>query len=380
MNRKTRERGYMPQLDALRFFAVMGVLFVHTWPGSADVVVVGLADWGELGVRLFFVLSGFLITGILLGGREAISAEPARRWHVARQFYVRRFLRIFPIYYLVIAVLFVAGTGPVREMWPWLVTYTTNIQIWHSLSFPYAVAHFWSLAVEEQFYLVWPWLILFLPRKWLLPVLLALCLMGPSWRLFASFRYSTAHGPAFTLTVGVVDFLAIGALLAVVWHDKARRENVQRLLTRYVLPLGLTLYVVMECLSRWGDQHAPAALKETGAALVFCWLVASASRGFKGVGGWLLEVRPVVYLGKISYGIYIYHYLVPVALVSVAEHAGMNYTNDGFLNFIGVSLLTFGIAALSWRLFESPINGLKRRFAYETQPSPAQQSAIVPVS
>jgi peptidoglycan/LPS O-acetylase OafA/YrhL len=79
MSTKTREHGYMPQLDALRFFAVMGVIIVHNWQPSAHTLIVGQVDWGELGVRLFFVLSGFLITGILIGGRDLAERNPKNR-------------------------------------------------------------------------------------------------------------------------------------------------------------------------------------------------------------------------------------------------------------------------------------------------------------
>jgi hypothetical protein len=94
-----RERGYMPQLDALRFFAVTGVMIVHNWQPSPGTLIVGQVDWAELGVKLFFVLSGFLITGILIGGRELVERDSERRLFVIRQLYIRRFLRIFPVYY-----------------------------------------------------------------------------------------------------------------------------------------------------------------------------------------------------------------------------------------------------------------------------------------
>jgi peptidoglycan/LPS O-acetylase OafA/YrhL len=363
----TREHGYMPQLDALRFFAVLGVMIVHYWQPSSHTLIVGQVDWGELGVRLFFVLSGFLITGILIGGRELASRDPRRRLFFMRQFYARRFLRIFPVYYAVIFVLLLWGVGQIRQIYPWLFAYGTNIYVWHNLAFPYAVPHFWTLAVEEQFYLVWPLVLLFLPRRWLLPFLLTLCCLGPAWRLWASFHY--AHhdwSAAYTFTPGVVDFLAIGSLLALLAHADRASGSLQRRLTTVVLPIGLITYAVMFWLWHSYDKHAPLALEDTGAALVFCWLIGGASLGFTGVFGRLLEWRPIVYLGKISYGIYIYHFLVPVAIAAAATHFGRGYTDAGFPNFVVTSLITFAIAALSWRFFERPINGLKRHFRYES--------------
>ena len=106
----------MPQLDALRFFAVMGVIIVHNWQPSAHTLIVGQVDWGDLGVRLFFVLSGFLITGILIGGRELAPRDSRRRLVFMRQFYARRFLRIFPVYYAVLFALLLAGVGQIRDI------------------------------------------------------------------------------------------------------------------------------------------------------------------------------------------------------------------------------------------------------------------------
>lgn len=376
----TRERGYMPQLDALRFFAVLGVLIVHNWQPSPGTWIVGQVDWGDLGVRLFFVLSGFLITGILIGGREVAAAGRMRRLLFMRRFYVRRFLRIFPLYYAVIAVLVLAGVGGVRGIWPWLLSYSTNIEIWHSLSFPYAVPHFWTLAVEEQFYVVWPCVLLFFPRRWVVPFLVALCFLGPAWRLYASFHYAPHDwNAANTFTPGVVDFLAFGSIVALAAHADRSGRRLQRVLTRVALPIGLVLYATLFAVGRVADHHAPVALEDTGAALVFCWLIASASRGFGGPAGRVLGWRPIVYLGKISYGIYIYHLLVPLAFSRVAAHFGRTYDDSGFVNFVVTSLVTFGVAAVSWHLFERPINGLKRRFDYNAAVATTEPSVVVPV-
>jgi peptidoglycan/LPS O-acetylase OafA/YrhL len=367
MTSATPERGYMPQLDALRFFAVLGVVILHNWQPSSHTFVVGWLDWGVLGVKLFFVLSGFLITGILISGRELASRDPRRRLFFMRQFYARRFLRIFPVYYAVLFFLLIAGVGQIRQIWPWLFSYGTNIYVWHYLAFPYAVPHFWTLAIEEQFYLVWPFVLLFFPRRWLMPFLLALCCLGPAWRLWASFHYAPHDwSAAYTFTLGNVDFLAIGAVLALLAHADREKGVLRQRLLGVVLPAGVLIYAVLFWLSHSYDQHAPLALEDTGAALVFCWLIGTASLGFTGVFGRLLEWRPIVYLGKISYGIYIYHFLVPVAIAAAATHYGRGYTDAGFPNFVVTSLITFAIAALSWTFFERPINGLKRHFRYES--------------
>jgi peptidoglycan/LPS O-acetylase OafA/YrhL len=371
--RETAGVNYMSQLDALRFFAVTGVMVTHNWGPQFHVGPVGQPPWGGLGVRLFFVLSGFLITGILIGCRELGERNPERRLFFVRQFYIRRFLRIFPIYYLVLVVVVAAGVGATRQIWPWLFSYTTNIYVWSHLSWPHAVGHFWSLAVEEQFYLVWPWLMLFLPRRWLVPFLVGLVCLAPAYRLFASFRYAADTGSdggftSLSLTPGVVDSLALGALLAFAMRSP-ERVRVERALRRVALPVGVVAYAIF-FLVGWHlgpFRHVAVAFSDTAAALMFCWLIGSASRGFRGPAGSLLEWRPIAYLGKISYGIYIFHMLVPVAFGYAAVRLGVGYTNAGFLNFLATSAVTCAIAALSWHFYEGPINRLKRHFRYDSE-------------
>jgi peptidoglycan/LPS O-acetylase OafA/YrhL len=172
------------------FFAIMGVILTHNWKPAPAPWIFGGVQWGELGVRLFFSLSGFLITGFQIRSREVAERGPERRLFFMRQFYIRRFVRIFPIYYLALVGLVCASVGPSRRIWAWLFTYTTNIYLWHHLDWIGDIGHLWTLAVEEQFYLVWPWLLLFLPRKWLVPLLLGLICLAPS--IACTLRSTTA--------------------------------------------------------------------------------------------------------------------------------------------------------------------------------------------
>jgi peptidoglycan/LPS O-acetylase OafA/YrhL len=381
--------GYLSQLDALRFFAVTGVMVTHNWGPQFHVGPVGQPPWGSLGVRLFFVLSGFLITGILIRCRDLAERSPERRLFFIRQFYIRRFLRIFPVYYLTLVVIVAVGVGMAPRIWPWLFSYTTNVYVWSHLSWPHAVGHFWSLAVEEQFYLVWPWLMLFLPRRWLVPVLVVLVvLVAPGYRLYASFHYAADTGidggfTSLSLTPAVLDSLGLGALLAFATNaDESIRAWTRRALRRVALPLGAAAYVVF-FLVGWHlgpFRHVAVALSDTSAALVFCWLIAAASRGVRGPMGALLEWRPIAYLGKVSYGIYIFHMLVPIAFGYAAARLGLGYTNAGFANFLVTSAVTCAVAALSWELFEGPINALKRHFRYEAGETVVPVTAAAPAA
>lgn len=148
---------YFPQLDALRFFAVAGVAWSHWLPESTFGLPV------QTGVQLFFVLSGFLITGILLDLKPASLTPTAdSRPHLLRIFYLRRVIRIFPLFYL--TVLFAAwfNISHTRTDYLWHLSYLSNTYFIQMQGWPRGIAHFWSLAVEEQFYLFWPLLVLYL--------------------------------------------------------------------------------------------------------------------------------------------------------------------------------------------------------------------------
>ena len=169
---------YFPHIQALRAVAVLGPVFVHLWPARVPLSAYTskVSGLGLLGVELFFVISGFLISGILLEARDGA----ATRLRVLGAFYARRVLRIFPVYWLTLVVLAALGIPGVGELF-WLeFFYLTNFVIAHFEEWIGPTSHFWSLAVEEQFYLFWPLVILFLPRRALLPVMVLAVVAAPA--------------------------------------------------------------------------------------------------------------------------------------------------------------------------------------------------------
>jgi peptidoglycan/LPS O-acetylase OafA/YrhL len=366
---KVAEREYMPQLDSLRFFAVLAVLIAHEGQPQKFPWILGALPWGALGVRLFFVLSGFLITGILLGCRDLAEATSQNPLFFIRQFYFRRFLRIFPIYYLVLVAIFAVNLHPAREIWVWLLTYTSNIYIALHRQWIGSIGHFWTLAVEEQFYIFWPWMVLFAPRKWLVPMISFAMVLAPVYRF-----YAVTHDPTdfavgeFTrdaFTFACLDSLAIGALLALISQCISRREMIQKLLNRLILPIGIISYLVLFLMHYYKvNSTAFFIFGDLSGTLIFCWLVSAASLGFSGIVGKLLECDFIIYFGKITYGIYIYHNLVPVLFSFIFRSFGAEYYKPGLLNFILSSTVALLIASLSWHLVERPINSLKRYFKY----------------
>jgi len=301
---------------------------------------------------------------------------------------VRRFLRIYPLYYAVLAVIILVGIEPTRVLWPWLVSYTANIYISVHHQWIGASGIFWTLAVEEQFYLVWPLLLLFVPRRWFIPLLAGMIALAPIYRLYASIHVPGDLVPngytSGTFTLAVLDCLGMGALIAVL-ADIDRTHALLRRWNRIALPVGLTGVLVLLAIAYYRGVTANFVLGETFLALVLAWVVVRASWGFKGPVGGLLRWQPIVYLGMISYGIYIFHAFVPILLVWIGNRFGVEFTGyPRLLNFVLVSSVTIVIAAASWRLFERPINGLKRYFPYRDdrrpefataslEPSPAPQ-------
>ena len=345
--------GYMPQLDGLRAVAAIAVVFSHT------VLIGEQLDSGGFGVNVFFVLSGFLITGILLDSRAAAESRGRGRLDVWKAFYARRFLRIFPLYYAVLALGALLGIAVVWQTLPWTLTYLTNFLVAKQNSWPEVpVAPLWSLAVEEQFYLIVPVLFLLLPRKHLLGFTMGMVALGPLSRMAMGFSWGDGIA-AIVLLPSRLDTLGLGALLAVI----RRMESRDRWKVPGAVAIGaIVLLVSAQMLdSRIGIWPVQLALHIACQGIIGVWLVSGASLGFSGVAGWVLGSKPLVYVGRISYGVYVYHGFV---LAAEGKWFSRIRPRAGLHEFVAVLAVTIVVAAISWHLFESPINGLKKYFPY----------------
>jgi peptidoglycan/LPS O-acetylase OafA/YrhL len=322
---------------------------------------------GFIGVSLFFVLSGFLITRILIGCRGRLNAGESSLGREVRVFYIRRTLRIFPLYYgtlLVLALLPDAGSQTafgvrqIHDRLPYHLTYTFN---W-LFSFPEHYSrggferHFWSLCVEEQFYLFWPWLILLVPRRLLLPALLATIALGPAWRAWFHFRDWPWQFTMFP-TPACIDLLAAGGLIAFVWNTRARGYVLWGLLVVGVPAAAMAVGLYR---SNWLlDQRV--VFQQTALALCFAAFVGFTAQGVPGIGR-ALSLAPIAYLGKISYAMYVFHNFTPPILRWALDVDG--YGPRPWLFAWSCVALTIAMSAASWHLFEGPINALKRHFPY----------------
>jgi peptidoglycan/LPS O-acetylase OafA/YrhL len=352
---------YMPQLDSLRALAAIGVFVGHF--SDENNFFVSTVPLGDLGVRMFFVLSGFLITSILLNSRTAIKKGMISRRAVLAHFYARRFLRLAPLYFVVLTLMFIY-LPEARKYALWFFSYLQNIHF--AIEGKFTIAnHFWTLAVEEQFYLVWPFLILFLPRNLLLPTMIGVVVLGVVSR--GTFLYlGMTHFSASMLTSSHFDTLGIGSLLAVLARTSDGRMHIKRgylnaaFLSSLVL-LGIVFFTKMIGMS----SSIEFLLGELGAGLLFVWVIGIGMVGFRGPIGFMLNQPSLVYLGKVSYGMYVYHWFVPQIVEQTTSVVDFSFPVTSWGRFALFSVISIVFAIISWHLMERPVLGLKRMFSYD---------------
>ena len=362
-------------LDGVRGVAILPVMVYHFWGlgvaplGAADRAAWQVVGAGWVGVDLFFVLSGFLITGILLAAR----ASP----HYFRDFYARRVLRIFPLYYAALLGLTAAGVAlalPGRHaalvptLWCWL--YVTNVAVafFPGAEGPYYVGHFWSLAVEEQFYLVWP-----MVARWLGPRRLAtVCLWTLAVALGLRLALVAAGAPSmapYVLTPTRLDALALGGLLACWARDGSGRAERAGAYAARAFWVALAAFVGSMVLqgSPRGDGPWVLTLGLSAAAVASGALIQHAVVGApQGRVAAALRRPWLVHVGALSYGLYVIHYPVHHLLTRVL--AGREVAVLGSAvpyalarTALGIAL-TYLLAWLSWNLLERRFLALKARF------------------
>jgi peptidoglycan/LPS O-acetylase OafA/YrhL len=354
---------YLVQLDGLRFIAVTCVLFSHwiTYP----VFNILNSFIGLGGVDLFFVLSAFLITGILLESKN-INMDTTADAFTLKQFYIRRFLRIFPLYYLVIAIGYLINIPTARQNIWWYLTYTVNVTFYYGIDCGH-FTHLWSLGLEEQFYLIFPLIVLFIPNKFLSKTFIFLIVLSILTKLVSFLitnDFAKINALANDMLPGSFDCFGLGALLAYYWTFE--RDKLEKILKkRFFFFSSFVLYIILSVIQLYHKNYLFVYLFWQFSMSVFSfWVIGMASlRKFNGIFKSFIEYKVIKYFGKISYGIYIYHNFVPFVLFMV----GMKYysfTGAVFVYFILFFLVTIGLSMLSWHLYEKPLNKLKRYFEY----------------
>ncbi len=361
-------------LDTLRAFAVFfviiqhfGVWFDYTSPSGKFITNVLIPD-GGFGVDLFFVLSGFLITSILL--KAKIAARGNDRFVLIRNFFIRRALRIFPIYYLLLFLLFAINYHDIRHYFIYFVTYTANILSWRTNSWN-SFSHTWTLAVEEQFYILWPWLIIFVREKYLKYVFGAAIITGIC-STYYNMEVQGHMGPL--LVFNCFDAFGMGGLYA--WarlgNDRLKRFETA---TKVLAVIALCLYFYWKIAQLRNYPLAGLSMIKTVNAVIALWLIILVINNRSAwIGKYLLGNRFLNYIGKISYGIYLYHYVYLGLLFNTVNgflyritlpYPALNKTiHDSHVDYwIEVSVM-IGIAAISYALIEKPLLNLKKYFTY----------------
>lgn len=373
--------GHLRALDGLRGLAVLGVMASHLFPGnypSGGLLIHWAAYtlmFGARGVDLFFVLSGFLITGILYDSLGDAG--------FFRKFYARRCLRIFPLYYGVLIVLF-ALTPWLHLEWhnmQWsLLFYMQNtnlvMPIWDfRLSHGLELAHFWSLAVEEQFYLMWPLAVFLIrDRRKLLATCATMSVISILWRFFLAYRDTPFHY-INSGTLCRADSLLIGGALALLIRGRAK-QVVIRSGPIVFLSAAVALIVLNLCALFAARQPRLAiGFNDLYLSVVYTFF----AFGSSGLIAWCLQPGSLAtrifenstlrWFGKYSYGLYVLHLVAIGFLLQVFRSWAAHFTSSKLLLVVASGLMVLPIAILaayaSFHLYEKQFLRLKRFFEYD---------------
>ncbi len=358
-------RFYQPELDALRFFAFLAVFAHHAVGKSAPLV----SSVGAFGLSLFFFLSAYLITELLQREKEGTGTI------ALRAFYVRRTLRIWPLYLGFLAVNYLLGHGFAGHsvhalqvpggLFLCFIFFVGNFYAGANGFTEAPVSPLWSISIEEQFYLCWPLANKLLGRRMLITLAVGMIPVGMLATVWLVHQGATPAVGIWASTLVEFEFFSCGALLSLLLHGKIPQlGGFAR--TACVL-MGAACWLAA---SRWAQVEAGVAGSPFKLIAGYLLVAAGCIVLLLSLLGLRASLIPnsFIYLGKISYGLYVFHQLSLLASVYLLHRAGqaaLDQTHHGVYSLLRLSLaltLTVGLAALSYRFFESPFLRLKARF------------------
>ena len=365
----------VPELDGVRGLAILLVIAFHAFK-RADVFtdsaflhqISAFTQIGWAGVDVFFVLSGFLITGILLKTKESP--------HYFKNFYVRRILRIFPHYYLVIGALLIflpqldGGPGQkTQALWPFFLLYAQNWVYIFKDGLSLFLWFTWSLAIEEQFYLLWPALVFFLRKRTLVLTGLAIIFGSMLLRLIlmlAPFKIDNLKNFFYYGTITRFEGLIFGGLIALVFYTGGIWKE---RFTRWALPVflgSLTLFTIISLTGTPSPTSANTALTIFGytllALITGSLIVLLVTRPEASMLRRIFRNKGLLFFGQYSYAMYMFH--VPILLI-LMEVLWQTHRQNGWMWLLYIFIaysLTILLSLLSWHLLEKHALKLKKYF------------------
>jgi peptidoglycan/LPS O-acetylase OafA/YrhL len=378
---KPGDSGRIRELDGLRGIAIAMVVIFHYFqltivahPGSALAYLQAAARLSWTGVDLFFVLSGFLIGGILLDSRDSTNYYSV--------FYKRRFFRIVPIYavaLLLASVLLFLGLGPegkhvtvlTTDVAPWYsyLTFTQNFWMTHAGSLgANGLGMTWSLAVEEQFYLTLPLYIRSLSKRWLAGALVIGVLSAPVLRNLLLQMRSDDWVGIYTMMLCRADALLLGVLAAVLLRNERWRERIRSAGLAFGVFIPVSLLGLSYLTLRAGSMTSPLmkSIGFTWVALFYVTILLFALTRPDSLLTKLFGMKWLCWLGTLAYGIYLFHQPVQYLLFRLMWRQTPAITSVGtFMATLGALALTLLLATLSWHFFEQPLIRMGRQSTFE---------------
>lgn len=355
---------YIKQLDSLRAIAVLFVI-VHHWVANNIFNRITNGSIGSIGVDIFFVLSGFLITKILFDNRNEADKSGISKSIVIKNFYIRRTLRIFPIYYLTIFLLLIfhKHTGSnIKSAFIYFVTYTSNFYFFKVKAWEPMISHLWSLAVEEQFYLIWPWIILFANKKYYLHIIICFIMVG----ILSQYLMRDIKLFDF-VTFTCFDAFGLGALLS--WQITFNTKMFNRFyaVVSIFAFAAFIFFVIGVKQQNWA--YVPIRTIVSVIALwIITYIVSNAETGSLKLKI-IFNNRILIFLGKISYGIYLYHeiytHFIYKLIIEKYVNSHLPYFLKDFMQIISLAenfIILVLISWLSYVLIEKRFLSLKKFF------------------